>query len=54
MTALAPAVRMTGISKSFSGVRALDNVILPSHDANNGVRAVEAVQANTLKNLHGV
>lgn len=33
---------------------AMDNVILSSHNANNGLRAVEAVHANTLKNLSAV
>jgi D-3-phosphoglycerate dehydrogenase / 2-oxoglutarate reductase len=30
---------------------AMDNVILSSHNANNGLRAVEAVHANTMKNI---
>jgi D-3-phosphoglycerate dehydrogenase len=29
----------------------MDNVVLSSHNANNGLRAVEAVHANTLRNL---
>jgi D-3-phosphoglycerate dehydrogenase len=33
---------------------AMDNVVLSSHNANNGLRAVEAVHANTLKNLASV
>ena len=33
---------------------AMDNVVLSSHNANNGVRAVEAVHANTLQNLANV
>lgn len=32
----------------------LPNVVLSSHNANNGFRAVEAVHANTLRNLQGV
>lgn len=32
----------------------MENVVLSSHNANNGLRAVEAVHANTLKNLKGV
>lgn len=34
-----------------SPLRGMDNVVLSSHNANNGVRAVEAVHANTLANL---
>ena len=30
---------------------AMENVVLSSHNANNGLRAVEAVHANTLRNL---
>jgi D-3-phosphoglycerate dehydrogenase len=33
---------------------AMENVILSSHNANNGLRAVEAVHANTLRNLASV
>lgn len=33
---------------------AMENVVLSSHNANNGLRAVEAVHANTLKNLKSV
>lgn len=33
---------------------AMENVVLSSHNANNGIRAVEAVHANTLKNLDSV
>ena len=32
----------------------MDNVVLSSHNANNGQRAVEAVHANTLRNLASV
>lgn len=32
----------------------MDNVVLSSHNANNGLRAVEAVHANTLRNLGSV
>jgi D-3-phosphoglycerate dehydrogenase len=32
----------------------MNNVVLSSHNANNGLRAVESVHANTLKNLHSV
>jgi D-3-phosphoglycerate dehydrogenase len=35
-------------------LRGMDNVVLSSHNANNGWRAVEAVHANTLKNLQVV
>jgi D-3-phosphoglycerate dehydrogenase len=34
-----------------SRLRRLDNVVLSSHNANNGVRAVEAVHVNTIRNL---
>ncbi|EPX84496.1 Phosphoglycerate dehydrogenase [Rubellimicrobium thermophilum DSM 16684] len=37
-----------------SPLRRLDNVVLSSHNANNGLRAVEAVHANTLRNLASV
>lgn len=37
-----------------SPLRQLDTVVLSSHNANNGWRAVEAVHANTLKNLKSV
>lgn len=33
---------------------AMDRVVLSSHNANNGLRAVEAVHANTLRNLASV
>lgn len=33
---------------------AMDRVVLSSHNANNGLRAVEAVHANTLRNLKSV
>jgi D-3-phosphoglycerate dehydrogenase len=39
---------------SDSPLRAMDNVVLSSHNANNGLRAVEAVHANTLQNLKAV
>lgn len=32
----------------------MDNVVLSSHNANNGLRAVETVHANTLRNLASV
>ncbi|AXI47998.1 hypothetical protein C1J03_19530 [Sulfitobacter sp. SK012] len=35
-------------------LKKMDNVALSSHNANNGVRAVEAVHANTLKNIASV
>ena len=38
---LTPANPLTG----------MENVVLSSHNANNGARAVEAVHANTLRNL---
>jgi D-3-phosphoglycerate dehydrogenase len=34
-----------------SPLRGMENVVLSSHNANNGLRAVEAVHANTLRNL---
>lgn len=34
-----------------SALAGMDNVVLSSHNANNGLRAVEAVHANTLRNL---
>jgi D-3-phosphoglycerate dehydrogenase len=37
-----------------SPLREMENVVLSSHNANNGYRAVEAVHANTLKNLSKV
>lgn len=37
-----------------SPLRQMDNVVLSSHNANNGLRAVEAVHANTLKNLRDI
>lgn len=37
-----------------SALRQMPNVVLSSHNANNGWRAVEAVHANTLKNLRSV
>lgn len=37
-----------------SPLRAMDNVVLSSHNANNGLGAVEAVHANTLRNLDQV
>jgi D-3-phosphoglycerate dehydrogenase len=35
-------------------LRSMENVVLSSHNANNGWRAVEAVHANTLRNLTSV
>jgi D-3-phosphoglycerate dehydrogenase len=37
-----------------SPLAAMENVVLSSHNANNGLRAVEAVHASTLRNLRGV
>jgi D-3-phosphoglycerate dehydrogenase len=37
-----------------SPLRTMENVVLSSHNANNGIRAVESVHANTLKNLKSV
>lgn len=37
-----------------SPLRGMNNTVLSSHNANNGIRAVEAVHANTLKNLKSV
>jgi len=37
-----------------SPLRSMDNVVLSSHNANNGLRAVEAVHENTLRNLDSV